>query len=389
MNRFENHRRLQQRPRWFFSALFLTLAFSTPVIASAAEPEEPHEGGKDSFIRSYEEGQPQDTGMKEGTAASDMVKLGSEPSDLLSDDRGTFTFIWENDIFGGTDRNYTNGNRISYLSPTQTISSFPAEAARFLLGADGTDNVRYGLAIGHSIYTPEDTDVTTPLPEQHPYAGYLYAEGALQVERPDTLDTLTVQLGVVGPAAGGKSVQNNFHSLIGADEAKGWSNQLKNEPAFLISFDRSFRALAELEAGGFGMDLTPSIGATLGNVQTQAQVGLMARIGQDLRSDFGPPRVRPALAGGGFFNPRNEFSWYLFAGVAGRAVAYDIFLDGNLFRSGGPSVDRRPLVADFQVGIAAQWGDLQLAYTFVTRTEEFESQGGRQQFGAFSASYKF
>ncbi|MEO1137486.1 MAG: lipid A-modifier LpxR family protein, partial [Pseudomonadota bacterium] len=32
------------------------------------------------------------------------------------DDSGTFTFVWENDYFANTDRNYTNGLRFSYLS---------------------------------------------------------------------------------------------------------------------------------------------------------------------------------------------------------------------------------------------------------------------------------
>ncbi len=318
-----------------------------------------------------------------------------DPRLLKQDDDGTITFIWENDRFGGTDRNYTNGNRISYLSPTQSAGSFTAKAARTLLGADGSDNVRYGVSIGQSIFTPEDTQTTAPRPNQHPYAGYLYGEAALQVESPQLLETLSLQLGVVGELAGGEFVQNNYHRLTGVDEANGWDNQLKNEPALLISYDRSFRSLYDWQGDegdffdGYGFDVTPSIGASLGNVLTQAQVGLTFRFGQDLRQDFGPPRVRPAVAGGGFFDPDSDFSWYVFAGVAGRAVAYNMFLDGNLLRSGGPSVDRRPLVADFQVGLAMQFHDVQIAWTYVTRTEEYQTQGSQQQFGAFSVSYKF
>ena len=321
--------------------------------------------------------------------------LAAEPNPLRADDDGTITFIWENDRFGGTDRNYTNGNRISYLSPTQSIGDVAARAAQTLLGADGTDNVRYGLALGHSIFTPEDTRASAPRPNQHPYAGYIYGEAAIQVERPQRLETLTLQMGLVGEAAGGEFVQNNFHRLIGVDEAQGWDNQLKTEPAFMISYDRSFRSIFDWEAGegdwldGYGVDITPSLGASLGNVSTQAQFGLTFRFGEDLRQDFGPPRVRPALAGGGFFTPKDNFSWYIFAGVAGRAVAYNMFLDGNLLRSGGPSVDRRPVVADFQLGIAMQLHDIQLSWTYVTRTEEFKTQGTQQQFGAFSVSYKF
>ncbi|MEO0393510.1 MAG: lipid A deacylase LpxR family protein [Pseudomonadota bacterium] len=318
-----------------------------------------------------------------------------DPRHLRHDDNGTLTFIWENDKFGGTDRNYTNGNRLSYLSPTQSLGSFPAKAARVLLQANGTDNIRYGLAVGHSIFTPEDTQARTPRPNQHPYAGYVYGEAALQVESAQHLETISLQLGLVGDEAGGEQVQNNFHRLIGVDEAQGWDNQLKTEPAFMLTYDRSFRSLYDWQGAsgdlldGYGFDITPSVGFSLGNVRTQAQAGLTFRLGQDLRQDFGPPRVRPALAGGGFFDPPDNFSWYIFAGVAGRAVAYNMFLDGNLLRDGGPRVDRRPLVADFQVGIAMQLYDVQLAWTYVTRTEEFKTQGTQQQFGAVSLSYKF
>jgi Uncharacterized protein conserved in bacteria (DUF2219). len=104
--------------------------------------------------------------------------LADEANPLRSDDDGTITFIWENDRFGGTDRNYTNGNRISYLSPTQSIGHVSSRAARSLLGADGKDNIRYGLALGHSIFTPADTQATAPRPNQHPYAGYVYGEAA-------------------------------------------------------------------------------------------------------------------------------------------------------------------------------------------------------------------
>lgn len=332
------------------------------------------------------------------SALADEVAQRLDDSDrrnLMPDEKGTFTFIWENDTFGGTDRNYTNGNRISYLSPTQRLGADASKAARLLLDADGTDNIRFGLAAGHSIFTPEDIEATQPLPDQHPYAGYLYGEVALQVERPQALDTLTLQLGIVGDAALGEQVQNNFHKLIGVDEANGWDNQLANEPALLISYDRSFRSVFDWQGAeddlfdGYGFDITPSAGFSVGNVLTQAQLGVTFRFGQDLRNDFGPPRVRPALAGGGFFDPKDDFSWYVFGGVVGRAVGYNIFLDGNLLRSGGPSVDRRPLVADFQVGVAMQVRGVQLAYTYVTRTEEFMTQGGRQQFGAFSISAKF
>ena len=120
---------------------------------------------------------------------------------------------------------------------------------------------------------------------------------------------------------------------------------------------------------------------------TQATAGLTLRIGNDLADDYGPPRIRPSLAGGGFFNPSDGFGWYVFAGAAGRAVAYNIFLDGNTRRD-SLEVDRRPFVLDVQAGIVIQLLRAQLALTVVARTEEFETQEEEQIFGAVSVSFK-
>jgi hypothetical protein len=137
------------------------------------------------------------------------------------------------------------------------------------------------------------------------------------------------------------------------------------------------------------LDLTPNFGASVGNIHTNARAGLTLRFGENLRNDFGPPRVRPSLGGAGYFNPIDEFSWYLFAGVEGRAVAHNIFLDGSLFDNDSPSVEKRPFVADFQGGAVIQYRNAQLAFTYVERTDEFDTQEERQAFGAISLSLKY
>jgi len=87
-----------------------------------------------------------------------------------ADDRGTWSFNWENDIYGGTDRNYSNGVRLSYVSPAVTEEGFHRWLADTIIGLEDGDSVRYGFAVGHSIFTPEDTETAAPLPDQHPYA---------------------------------------------------------------------------------------------------------------------------------------------------------------------------------------------------------------------------
>lgn len=305
------------------------------------------------------------------------------------DDSGTFTFVWENDYFANTDRNYTNGLRFSYLSGFKQPNGVTRWVADNVLRAEEDAGIRRGFALGHSIFTPQDTAATEPLPDQHPYAAWLYGEYSVVVEQRDIIDQFTLQAGVVGPAAGGEFIQNNWHDIIGGDPVNGWDNQLGNEPGFVLSYDRKLRALFEVNDDGLGFDVAPSFGASAGNVYVNGRVGLMLRFGVDLLNDYGPPRVRPSLAGGGYFSPRDRFSWYLFAGAEGRAVVHNMFLDGSLFRDNDPSVDSKVFVGDFQAGVVLQVRRFQIAYTNVFRSREFETQDGAQQFGAVSVSVKF
>lgn len=327
--------------------------------------------------------------MAPGALAQAEDPRTSEPFLSSYDESGTFTFVLENDYFANTDRNYTNGLRAAYLSGFKQPGGFSNWVAETVLCAGPDAGIRRGIAIGHSIFTPQDTSATEPLPDQHPYAGWFYGEYSVIVEQEDIIDQFTLQGGVVGPAAQGEWVQNNWHNLIGGDPVNGWDNQIPNEPGFVFSYDRKLRSLFELGDTEFGADATPNFGFSVGNVRTNARAGLMLRIGSDLRNDYGPPRVRPSLAGAGFFSPRDKFSWYLFAGVEARAVAHEIFLDGSLFRNDDPSVDSHVFVGDFQAGLVVQVRRVQISYTNVVRTKQFTTQEGAQQFGALSVAVKF
>lgn len=307
-----------------------------------------------------------------------------------ADDRGTFSFNWENDIYGGTDRNYTNGVRFSYVSPTEPATGTGDWVAQNIFRAGENARIRRGLAFGHSIFTPEDTKTRAPLPDQHPYAGYVYGEVSYFVQRPGgTTQMAALQVGWVGPGALGETVQNDFHDLIDSDRVNGWDNQLADEPVFVLMYEHKERAWQGPVLFGMEVDLTPHWGLALGTLHVHAKAGGTIRWGPDLsRNDFGPPRVRPALGGGGFFDSSPGFSWYLFAGVEGRAVARNLFLDGNTFRD-SPSVDKHPLVGDLQAGLVLQYNAVQLSYTNVARTKEFEDQNNAQQFGTVSLSVKF
>ncbi|UFN50699.1 lipid A deacylase LpxR family protein [Roseomonas sp. OT10] len=320
-----------------------------------------------------------------GTAAAQTRPVDSVPP---PDQYGTWSLTTENDLFGGgSDRNYTNGLLLTWRSPSADLPGPFAWLDRQMDWVMGPGELRWGLSLGQNMYTPTDTQRRNPDPRDRPYAGHLYGAFSLSRTTELTQTLLEIQAGVVGPAALGEQVQNNYHRLINVDTAKGWDYQLKDEPALDVLLERRWR-LPLQALGGIRTEAIPSVTLAVGNVQTYASAGGMLRLGTALDADWGPVRIRPALAGSGFIRPRDEFGWYVFAGVEGRAIARDIFLDGNTWRD-SRSVDKRPLVGDLQAGVAVLWQGMRLAYTQVLRTEEFYGQKGAQSFGSISLSVRF
>jgi hypothetical protein len=80
---------------------------------------------------------------------------------------------------------------------------------------------------------------------------------------------------------------------------------------------------------------------------------------------------------------RHNFSLFIFGAIDGRAVAHDIFLDGNTFRE-SRSVNKEPFVADLSAGLGLIAGRWQATYTQVWRTREFKTQ--REQYDEFASA---
>jgi len=301
---------------------------------------------------------------------------------------GTISLLFENDIFYGLDRDYTNGVQVSWTSAPDRAPAWALQSARVLPFFPDSGRVRATYALGQSIYTPSDITIENPPPSERPYAGWLYGSIGVISQTETRLDQLNLQVGVVGPASLAEQTQTLVHEIVGADEPRGWSTQLRNEPGLVLTYQRSWRALVSVSSFGLGFDVTPHVGGALGNVFTYANAGATLRLGWNLPDDYGPPRIQPSLPSAGYFEPQDGLGVYLFAGLDGRAVAQNIFLDGNTWRD-SRSVDKEPLVGDAQVGLAIAWGATRLAFTHVFRSREFESQEDTDEFGAVSLSFHF
>lgn len=301
---------------------------------------------------------------------------------------GTLSIVLENDLFYNTDRHYTNGVRLSWVSAPEKVPGWVLGAARkFPLFAEGR-RIRASYVLGQNMYTPSDITLPEPPEDDRPYAGWLYGSVGLIATSGRRLDQLELTVGMVGPASLAEETQKFVHDIVGADEPQGWATQLRNEPGVILTYQRSDRGFRSTNVGGLEIDLTPSIGGAVGNIFTYVNSGAMLRIGNHLPLDYGPPRIQPGLPGSGFFMGQKRLSWYLFVGVEGRIVARNIFLDGNTFR-GSRSVDKKLFTGDLEFGAAVAWGRARLSYTHVLRTHEFKTQTQNDGFGAVSLSLSF
>jgi lipid A 3-O-deacylase len=303
------------------------------------------------------------------------------------------TAVYENDLIGsGKDAYYTSGVRFSYFD---LHADFPDIAHKIddlipTFSINETSSIVY--SVGQNIYTPEN--ITTPNPVNRvdrPYAGYLYGSMGMVSLTDNHADEIELTIGIVGPASLAEQTQKAIHThLTDSPTPKGWSHQLKNEPALTLGWQRSWPSFYSLDAGLLAASFSPYAGITVGNVYDFVNGGVSFRISP--RSEFwqdAPVRVRPAMPGTGFFEiPERKWSWYLFGGLEGRAIARNIFLDGNTFTD-SPSVEKKHFVGDATAGLALTYDQIRVSYTAVYRTKEFEGQDGDTIFGAMSVGYRF
>ncbi|MFS8084738.1 MAG: lipid A deacylase LpxR family protein [Acidobacteriota bacterium] len=352
------------------------------------------------------------------------------PNKDLSLRTSILAFQLENDLFAGTDAEYTSGAKLTWVSPN--IEGFdspllPAwvrcsnervrDVVRWFLppGATARNMV---VTLGQAMYTPADRDRASVDPGDRPYAGWTYLglgynvrfdpDPDLRLRTTSTaiLNTLEIDLGIVGPHSYAKQSQDLIHRMRGIPRFLGWDHQLQDEPGLQIVWEQKFRPRTlssekEIDAGGgFAVEAIPHYGISMGNVASYVNVGAEVRFGWRLPDDFGTASIRP---GGGSAAPRSatqlacvycQHSFHFFASFDGRAVANNIFLDGNTFKR-SHAIKKKLLVGDIAYGWAYTWPKNpsfpggKLAYVHYVQSREFEGEGRNHGFGSVSVSIDF
>ncbi len=283
---------------------------------------------------------------------------------------GRLTLVEENDVFNladsnNPDRDYTQGFAAALTLADEDTPGWARDAAGAVPLFARNGRVHLGLLAGQEIYTPENRNSVAALPDDRPYAGWLYAGAALQVPvfdedpilRRDRVDQLELDLGVLGPSAHGEKFQNFWHKVFDISDAKGWRHQVGGTMGAMATWETRWRVAAADLGGNIGWDLLPRARVRLGNVRTDGTVGAMTRLGWRLPRDFGPMAVDAHGLVSGAAPDGAFFALHLAFEV--RGVAYDRFLSGG---GGSPSVTPIRSPRRFSIGLSHGWGPFTFIY---------------------------
>ncbi len=312
-----------------------------------------------------------------------------------------YNFYFENDLFNGTDSDYTNGVKFSWVSANlkdytrdPCLPHWVRKLNRLFetLHPGKYTSRNMVVTAGQSMYTPRDRSRTGLIPNDRPYAGWLYLGLGYNARDARQMDTVEVNLGVVGPAALARQTQDFVHNQRGIPRFNGWRNQLGNEPGIQLVAERKNRVW-NASGSGLKFDAITHYGASLGNILTYLNTGLELRAGRRIPNDFGTSPIRPAGDSnapleGPVTRRFSDGGLHAFISADARAVVHDIFLDGNTF-SDSHSVAKKRLTGDLASGLAWQWQGGKITYARYVRSKEFETQENAHGFSSITLSLEY
>jgi len=139
---------------------------------------------------------------------------GANAEDSRAATPQTFSLSFENDLFGDSDAQYTNGLKMSWLSPDlkglDGVAGLPTPLLKLVrrlnafeerLVANEARQFNVGFSLGQMMYTPNDTQAVDLVASDRPYAGWFYGALTLVSKSDRVADTFEIQLVMLGPAS--------------------------------------------------------------------------------------------------------------------------------------------------------------------------------------------
>ena len=161
----------------------------------------------------------------------------------LSPNSPLLIFYLENDIFGGTDKHYTNAAKVTWLSaslgqdsPARKITNLGRYLPFWNASKLADTSMHMAFSLGQNIFS-RDIEQSSLIVDDRPYAGWSYFSSAIQWRKMMSFKTFEISLGIVGPSSLAEESQKIVHNwLSGSEKPMGWSNQLSDEAGLMVTW---------------------------------------------------------------------------------------------------------------------------------------------------------
>jgi lipid A 3-O-deacylase len=268
---------------------------------------------------------------------------------------------YDNDYFSATDRYYTQGVRIELIAPFVARSL----GSRLLVRPANATHIYHGMALERDGFTPRSIRHAGIYEDERPYAGTMFLSHfaiALNAEKKSRI-TSQFDLGLIGPAVGGKQEQTAIHRAIGNIEPLGWEYQVANDAIinYTLQYDKGIVSTPYAELIGLSQ-------LRAGTLCTDAGAGAMVRAGlfSSYFDDIGLSKT----------DPQRKFQCYGIAKGLGKLVVYNATMQGGMFnRSSVYTLGANDLerwVVSGSAGIVLAYKNVSLEYTKTIISPEFK-----------------
>ena len=233
-------------------------------------------------------------------------------------------YSYANDLFFRTDYYFTQGMTLTLVHPI--LARLPV---RHLLAAGPRGSTQqHGLTLRYDGFTPLRIQDPFIRVGDRPYAAYLYASFFRSSTAPARRQHLTtaLEIGFIGPAAGGKELQTAIHRVTGNAEPRGWNYQIRNAPiiGYRVDFEKQVAARRYVE-------LLANAEASVGTLYTFAATSGHLRVGH-----FNPYFANQGVGGSDGRVDLSDWECYGQAALEGRLIGYDATLQGSPFQNNDP-----------------------------------------------------
>jgi lipid A 3-O-deacylase len=292
--------------------------------------------------------------------------------------KNEFGFKSDNDSYlgQGSDRYYTNGLFINFRHATdqQKLKA-------------GLEKKIYEISIGQKMYNPYSGYAPDPATQDRPFAGYLYAEGAMNLfySNESSLKT-SIQVGTTGKNSLAEAGQKLLHRTFGFYETGGWDQQIKNELA--LNLTAQYTKLLTRVADN-AVDFSFEGYANLGTTYSGAGAGILLRTGS-LNQLFNSAYTNAVIGNNAKTKALVKHEFFFYAKPQLNLVAYDATIQGSLFNNNSPvTFDQKPIVFAQQLGLNYSSQRFTADYSMLFKTKEIKSTARAHQWGSISLFYRF